>query len=105
MKDKLWYFVTGRTQGAVRTVTNMYYNLNAGKADAWMYVPDLNRQAFHDRTWENASARHNKLRTASFAFLFILIVGSLFAFYLLFSRMNEQRANQRPTPAPSVSEP
>jgi hypothetical protein len=56
-KDKLWYFATGRTQGAVRTVTNMYLNLNAGKADAWTYVPDLNHQAFHDRTWENASLR------------------------------------------------
>jgi hypothetical protein len=55
--------------------------------------------------WKNASARHNKLRTASFAFLFILILGSLFAFYLLFSRMNEQRANQRPAPTPSVSGP
>ena len=55
--------------------------------------------------WKNASARHNKLRTASFAFLFILIVGSLFAFYLLFSCMNEQRANQGPTPAPSASGP
>jgi hypothetical protein len=57
MKDKLWFFVTGRTQGAVRTVTNMYLNLNAGKADAWTYVPDLAHQAFHDRTWENASLR------------------------------------------------
>jgi hypothetical protein len=55
--------------------------------------------------WKHTSARHNKLRTASFAFLFILIVGSLFAFYLLFSRVNEQRANQRPSPTPSVSGP
>ena len=57
MKDKLWYFATARTQGAVRTVTNMYYNLNAGKADVFTYAPDLSRQAFHDRTWENASVR------------------------------------------------
>jgi hypothetical protein len=57
MKDKLWYFVTGRTQEAVRTVTNMFLNLNAGKPDAWTYSPDLNHQAFHDRTWENASLR------------------------------------------------
>jgi hypothetical protein len=55
--------------------------------------------------WKNASARHNKLRTASFVFLFILIVASLFAFFVFFSRMNEQRANQRPTPTPSVSGP
>jgi hypothetical protein len=55
--------------------------------------------------WKNASARHNKLRTASFVFLFILIVASLFAFFVFFSRMNEQRANQRPPPTPSVSGP
>src|SRR5581483_4108501 len=44
-KDELWYFVTGRTQGAIRTVTNMYYNLNAGNRAAYTYVPDLGRQA------------------------------------------------------------
>lgn len=55
--------------------------------------------------WKNATSRHSKLRTASFLFLFILIVGSLLAFYFLFSRVSEQRPNQGQTPASSVSQP
>ena len=57
VRDRLWYFGTARTQGADRSVTNMYQNLNAGIATAWTYAPDLNNQAIHDRTWENASLR------------------------------------------------
>lgn len=53
--------------------------------------------------WKQASARRQKIRVASFLFLFLLIVGSLFAFFLLFSRVNEQRAGQGATPMPSAS--
>jgi hypothetical protein len=35
----------------------MYYNQNAGNPNAWLYVPDRSRQAFNDRTWQNASGR------------------------------------------------
>jgi hypothetical protein len=55
--------------------------------------------------WKNASARHHQIRVASFVFLFILIVGSLFAYFMLFSRMREQRVNQHPSPTPTISGP
>jgi hypothetical protein len=45
-------------------------------------------------TWKNTSARYSKIRTASFFFLFLVVVGSLLAFFLFFSRMNEERANR-----------
>jgi hypothetical protein len=35
----------------------MYYNNSAGNPNAWTYVPDLNRQAYFDRLWENGSLR------------------------------------------------
>ena len=56
-KDRVWYFFTARSQGDKRYITNMYYNQNAGNPNAWLYVPDPSRQAFNDKTWENASLR------------------------------------------------
>jgi hypothetical protein len=55
--------------------------------------------------WRKAAARRQKIRMFSFFLLFLLIIASLFAFFVLFSRVNEQRANQTSTPAPSVSGP
>jgi hypothetical protein len=57
MRDRLWFFSTARTQGHSVYITNMYYNLNAGDPTKWTYEPDLSRQAFNDKTWENASTR------------------------------------------------
>jgi hypothetical protein len=57
LQDKLWYFGVIRDQAAARSVTNMYYNLNAGNPNAWTYSPDLSHQALFDRTWDNGSLR------------------------------------------------
>jgi len=56
-KDGLWYFATGRAQGSNTYVTSLYYNRNAGDPNVWTYQPDLNRQAYSDRTWNNAGVR------------------------------------------------
>jgi hypothetical protein len=56
-RDKIWYFVNARTQGSKRINANQFYNLNAGKADQWLYAPDLSQPGFSDRTWENVSGR------------------------------------------------
>jgi hypothetical protein len=53
--------------------------------------------------WKKTAARRQKTRIASFFFLFLLIVASFFAFFVLFSRVNQERANQRPAPAPSIA--
>ncbi len=48
VRDRLWFYVTGRWWGADNTVPGMYFNKNAGNPNAWTYDPDLNRQAFVD---------------------------------------------------------
>lgn len=50
--------------------------------------------------WKRASGRYRNIRTVSFLFLFFLIVGGLLAFFLVFSRVNEERATQH---SPTVS--
>src|SRR5438874_1060052 len=53
LKDKLWYYMSVREQGNRQNTLNLFYNQNAGDPNAWTYVPDLNRPAYSDRTWEN----------------------------------------------------
>jgi hypothetical protein len=56
-RDKVWYFVNGRTQAATRYIPGIFYNNNAGDATKWLYDPDPSRPQFTDRTWENLSGR------------------------------------------------
>ena len=56
-KDRAWFFATVRGQGNSQYITNMYHNKNAGDPNKWLYDPDLSRQAFNDKTWQNASGR------------------------------------------------
>jgi hypothetical protein len=55
--DRLWYFVNGHTGGSTRESANVYYNLNAGDPNRWLYAPDVSRKEYSDRTFENASGR------------------------------------------------
>jgi hypothetical protein len=45
--------------------------------------------------WKRASARYRTIRSLGFLFLFILIIGTLLAFFFVFSRVNEERTNPR----------
>jgi hypothetical protein len=54
--------------------------------------------------WKEAASRRQKIRVASFFFLFLLVIASLFAFFVLFSRVNQERANPRATPTPTGSQ-
>jgi hypothetical protein len=56
-RDRLWYFASAHTGGSTRKSTNVYYNRNAGDSSQWRYVPDVTRQAYSDRTFENVSGR------------------------------------------------
>ena len=56
-KDRLWYFLTAHTGASTREISGIYYNLHAGDASKWLYVPDYRRPAYSDRTFENASGR------------------------------------------------
>jgi hypothetical protein len=55
--DTLWYYFSIRRQGQRQDTLNVYYNQNAGNANAWTYVPDLSRPAYSDRVWENYTPR------------------------------------------------
>ena len=44
--------------------------------------------------WQQAKSQIRVVRTASFLFLFLLIVGALIAFYFIFMRAQEQRVNR-----------
>jgi len=56
-KDRVWYFINGRTQGATRYIPGIFYNKNAGDASKWLYDPDLSQPQYTDRKWENISGR------------------------------------------------
>jgi hypothetical protein len=56
-KDRLWYYLSIREQGATRNILNVYYNNNAADPTKWTYAPDFNRPAYYDRMWENYTPR------------------------------------------------
>jgi hypothetical protein len=57
VKDRLWYYMSVREQGSRQSILNIWYNKNAGTANAWTYVPDFDQPAYYDRTWENYTPR------------------------------------------------
>jgi hypothetical protein len=57
IRDRLWYYMSGRVQGSRQNILNVWYNQNAGDPNSWTYVADLSRPAFYDRTWENYTPR------------------------------------------------
>lgn len=56
-RDRLWYFVNGHLGSSTIDSATVYYNRSAGDASAWRYEPELDRRAYSDRTFENASGR------------------------------------------------
>jgi hypothetical protein len=57
VKDRLWYYVTGRDEGQHRTIPNIYPNLNAGDPTKWLYAPDRTREVRGAESWRLYSAR------------------------------------------------
>lgn len=58
-------------------------------------------------TRQQAGAPYRGLRTASFIFLFAVILGALLAFYYVFytGSLDEFRARNAPKPSPSLASP
>jgi hypothetical protein len=56
-RDTLWFFGTTRTQGSYVTITDAFFNKNAGDPTKWTYEPDLSRQSYSDGVWKNTSMR------------------------------------------------
>ena len=56
-RDRLWFFGTVRTQGSDVTISDAFFNKNAGDPTKWTYEPDLSRQSYTDGVWKNTSMR------------------------------------------------
>jgi hypothetical protein len=46
VRDKLWFFASGRRQFNSTYFAGLYYNKNAGDPTKWNYDPDFDRQAY-----------------------------------------------------------
>jgi hypothetical protein len=57
LRERLWYYATGRYSGNRNYVTGMFLNRNAGDPNAWTYEPDLDQRATDGGTWFSGSAR------------------------------------------------
>jgi len=57
VKDKLWFFLSGRYQAADNYVAGMFYNLNANNPNSFVYTPDTSRQAIAPRRFQVYSGR------------------------------------------------
>jgi hypothetical protein len=56
-RDKVWFFASGRSQGAYLFAPGMFYNKNANNPNAWNFDPDLSRPASLEKTWLDAQLR------------------------------------------------
>ena len=45
-------------------------------------------------TWKQTSQRNRSVRTAAFLFLFLLIAGTVFGFFFVFTRVSGERPNR-----------
>ena len=57
-QDKIWYFINARTQGSKRINANQFFNLNAGKADQWLYAPTSRGRLLGPHLGERQRPRH-----------------------------------------------
>ena len=57
VRDRIWYFLGAHSGGSTRNNPIVRYNRNAGDGAAWQYVPDANKPAYSDRTFESANGR------------------------------------------------
>ncbi|OFV93865.1 MAG: hypothetical protein A3G76_04450 [Acidobacteria bacterium RIFCSPLOWO2_12_FULL_65_11] len=57
LRDKLWFWATGRSQVGDTNVGGTFFNLNANNPAAWTYVADTSRQGFQTGRWWDAQGR------------------------------------------------
>jgi hypothetical protein len=70
-RDQLWYYASGRYEGAQSYAAGMFYNRNAFKPDLWTYEPDLARPALSlDARWVDAQVRMTWQAAAKHKFAF-----------------------------------
>jgi hypothetical protein len=57
VKDKLWFFSSGRVQSNQNYIAGQFSNLNAGDPTKWLFVPNLNDQMTFQITQKSIGAR------------------------------------------------
>jgi carboxypeptidase family protein len=58
-RDQLWFFGTIRSTGSFLSISDTFYNKNAGNPNPafWFYDPDLSRPVINDQKWLDESLR------------------------------------------------
>jgi hypothetical protein len=56
-RDKIWFFASGRSQGAYVFAPGMFFNRNANDPTKWNFDPDLTQPASLEKTWLDAQLR------------------------------------------------
>ncbi len=58
-RDTLWFFGTLRSMGSFLSISDTFYNKNAGNPNPafWFYDPDLSRPVYNDQKWLDESLR------------------------------------------------
>jgi hypothetical protein len=76
---------------------------NSNENDAEKLARLLELELLQKRTaWKHAAAHYRTIRLFGFLFLFILIVAGAAGFFFVFSRVNEERTNQRAVETPAA---
>jgi hypothetical protein len=57
VRDKVWFFTSGRVESNQNYIAGLYSNANAGNPAQWLYVPDMTKQAQFDITQKSFGAR------------------------------------------------
>ncbi|MBI4519342.1 MAG: hypothetical protein HY701_00775, partial [Gemmatimonadetes bacterium] len=56
-EDEIWFYFSGRWQGANQFAPAMFFNKNFNNPNVWDYEPDLSRPASIEKTWLDAQLR------------------------------------------------
>jgi hypothetical protein len=59
MRDKVWFFGHVRSMGSFLSISDTFYNKNAGNPNPafWFYDPDLSQPVYNDQKWLDESLR------------------------------------------------
>ncbi|MBI4263191.1 MAG: carboxypeptidase regulatory-like domain-containing protein [Acidobacteria bacterium] len=56
-RDRVWFYLSGRSQGAFFEAPGMFFNRNANDPTKWTYEPDTSQPAAVEKSWLDAQLR------------------------------------------------
>jgi hypothetical protein len=57
VRDRLWFFASGRTAAVNNYIANSVANANAGDRNSFAFAPDISYRGSRDTLWQNVNAR------------------------------------------------